>query len=171
MTAGSSRERSLDRVAGETVDLLVIGAGILGASTALAAASAGARVAVVDRGDLAGATSSASSKLLHGGLRYLEMGDVGQVLRSHSERWATARVMAPQLAAPTPFLVPVFLREMPWHPIEERPVRFSTTPSPGDFDYTQLAPSGYEIALCSKLCTPLVCASPNSWGCASRTSA
>src|SRR6478609_6788349 len=107
MTAGSSRERSLDRVAGETVDLLVIGAGILGASTALAAASAGARVAVVDRGDLAGATSSASSKLLHGGLRYLEMGDVGQVLRSHSERWATARVMAPQLAAPTPFLVPV----------------------------------------------------------------
>jgi len=107
MTAGFSRERSLDRVAGETVDLLVIGAGILGASTALAAASAGARVAVVDRGDLAGATSSASSKLLHGGLRYLEMGDVGQVLRSHSERWATARVMAPQLAAPTPFLVPV----------------------------------------------------------------
>ena len=67
----------MDRVAGETIDLLVIGAGILGASTALAAASAGARVAVVDRGDLAGATSSASSKLLHGGLRYLEMGDVG----------------------------------------------------------------------------------------------
>jgi glycerol-3-phosphate dehydrogenase len=97
----------MDRVAGERFDLLVIGAGILGASTALAAASAGARVAVVDRGDLAGATSSASSKLLHGGLRYLEMGDVAQVLRSHSERWATARVMAPQLAVSTRFLVPV----------------------------------------------------------------
>ncbi|MDX6523270.1 MAG: glycerol-3-phosphate dehydrogenase, partial [Gaiellales bacterium] len=64
-------------MAGGSFDLLVIGAGVIGASTAWAAARAGARVAVVDQGDIAGATSSASSKLLHGGLRYLAMGDLG----------------------------------------------------------------------------------------------
>lgn len=61
----------------------MIGAGVIGAATAWAAARAGARVAVVDRGDIAGATSSASSKLLHGGLRYLAMGDIGLVREAH----------------------------------------------------------------------------------------
>jgi glycerol-3-phosphate dehydrogenase len=104
---GRPREASLDRLAGGEVDLLVIGAGVVGAATALAAAAAGARVAVVDRGDVAGATSSASSKLLHGGLRYLGMGDVALVRQSHAERQANARVVAPHLARPMTFMVPV----------------------------------------------------------------
>ena len=89
------------------VDLLVIGAGIIGASTAWAAARAGASVAVVDRGGIAGATSSASSKLLHGGLRYLAMGDIGLVREAHAERRLNAQVVAPHLVWPLSFLVPV----------------------------------------------------------------
>ena len=85
----------------------MIGAGVIGASTAWAAARTGASVAVVDRGDIAGATSSASSKLLHGGLRYLAMGDIGLVREAHAERRINARVVAPHLVAPLPFLVPV----------------------------------------------------------------
>ena len=87
-------------------DLLVIGAGAIGAATAWAAARAGARVAVVDRGDLGAATSSASTKLLHGGLRYLAMGDVRLVREAHLERLRTARV-APHLADPLRFIVPL----------------------------------------------------------------
>src|SRR5690348_11104347 len=71
MVLGGRREQSLDRLSGARVDVLVIGGGAIGASTALHAARAGATVALVDRGDLAGGTSSASSKLVHGGLRYL----------------------------------------------------------------------------------------------------
>jgi glycerol-3-phosphate dehydrogenase len=95
------------RLDGASVDLLVVGAGIVGASTAWAAARAGARVAVVDRGDLAGATSSASSKLLHGGLRYLAMGDIGLVREAHAERRVNAEVIAPHLVSPLDFLVPI----------------------------------------------------------------
>jgi glycerol-3-phosphate dehydrogenase len=80
---------------------------VIGAATAWAAARTGASVAVVDRGDIAGATSSASSKLLHGGLRYLAMGDVGLVREAHAERRVNARVVAPHLVRSLPFLVPV----------------------------------------------------------------
>ncbi len=62
---------------------------------------------MVDRGDVAGATSSASSKLVHGGLRYLELGDVKTVREAHSERRANAEVIAPHLVRPLRFLVPV----------------------------------------------------------------
>src|SRR6266581_9101 len=93
--AARRREDALDRLAGGAFDLLVIGAGAIGAATAWHAAAAGARVAVVDRGDIAGATSSASSKLMHGGLRYLAMGDVGLVRRAHAERRLHARLIAP----------------------------------------------------------------------------
>jgi glycerol-3-phosphate dehydrogenase len=85
----------------------VIGAGAIGAATAWLAAESGASVAIVDRGDVAGATSSASSKLLHGGLRYLGMGDVGLVRQAHAERRANAEVVAPHLVTPLEFVVPV----------------------------------------------------------------
>ena len=85
----------------------MVGAGIIGASTAWAAARAGATVAVVDQGDIAGATSSASSKLLHGGLRYLAMGDVGLVREAHAERRVNAEVIAPHLVTPLDFVVPI----------------------------------------------------------------
>src|SRR5689334_17793350 len=107
MVPGGRRELALDRLASGAFDLLVIGAGAIGAATAWHAAAAGARVAVVDRGDLAGATSGASSKLMHGGLRYLAMGDLWLVGQAHAERQAHARVIAPHLVRPLDFVVPV----------------------------------------------------------------
>jgi glycerol-3-phosphate dehydrogenase len=103
----SQRDDQLERLSGGPFDLLVIGAGAIGAATAWYAALAGARVAVVDRGDVAAATSSASSKLMHGGLRYLAMGDVGLVREAHRERRAHARTVAPHLVQPLEFVVPV----------------------------------------------------------------
>ena len=79
----------MDRVAAITelgsrsFDLLVIGGGIIGAGIAEAASAHGLDVALVERGDFASATSSASSKLIHGGLRYLQMGDVRLVREAH----------------------------------------------------------------------------------------
>ena len=101
------REDVLARLGSERFDLLVIGAGAIGSATAWAAARAGARVAVVDAHDLAGGTSSASSKLLHGGLRYLAMGDLRLVREAHHERWFNATVVAPHLVEPLPFVVPL----------------------------------------------------------------
>ena len=89
-------------------DLLVVGGGIIGCAVAWLGARAGLRVALVERGDLAGETSSASSKLIHGGLRYLQMGDIGLVREAHAERHALARVVAPHLVRPRAFLVPVY---------------------------------------------------------------
>ena len=95
-------------LAGKRFDLLVVGGGIIGCAIAWLGARAGASVALVERGDLAGATSSASSKLIHGGLRYLQMGDIGLVREAHAERQALARVVAPHLVRPRAFLVPVY---------------------------------------------------------------
>ena len=83
-----TRDRLLDRLDGGSVDLLVVGAGIVGSRVAYEAAHAGLRVALVDAGDFGGATSSASSKLVHGGLRYLATGDVRLVRQLHAERLA-----------------------------------------------------------------------------------
>ncbi|WP_025274556.1 glycerol-3-phosphate dehydrogenase/oxidase [Haloglycomyces albus] len=91
-----------------TFDVLVIGGGILGLSTAWTAARSGLRVAVVDRGDFAGATSSASSKLVHGGLRYMAMGQVGLVRENHQARRELADHLAPHLVRPMPFMVPLY---------------------------------------------------------------
>jgi glycerol-3-phosphate dehydrogenase len=102
-----TRSERLERLAAETFDVLVIGGGAIGASTAWAAARAGARVALVDRGDAAGATSSASSKLVHGGLRYLGLGDVGLVREAHRERRWNARLVAPHLVRPLRFILPI----------------------------------------------------------------
>ncbi|MFF2022632.1 FAD-dependent oxidoreductase [Streptomyces sp. NPDC058171] len=108
--AGSqpSRAETREQLSRATYDLLVIGGGILGISTAWHAAQSGLRVALVDAADFAGATSSASSKLLHGGLRYLQTGAVKLVAENHFERRAVSREVAPHLANPLTFYLPVY---------------------------------------------------------------
>ncbi|MEZ7006506.1 FAD-dependent oxidoreductase [Streptomyces sp. AD55] len=103
-----SRAETRELLSRASYDLLVIGGGILGLSTAWHAAQSGLRVAVVDAGDFAGATSSASSKLLHGGLRYLQTGAVRLVAENHFERRAVSRRVAPHLARPLTFYLPVY---------------------------------------------------------------
>src|SRR5919107_2914673 len=104
----ASRAETREQLAKASYDLLVIGGGILGISTAWHAAQSGLRVALVDAGDFAGATSSASSKLLHGGLRYLQTGAVRLVAENHFERRAVSRQVAPHLANPLTFYLPVY---------------------------------------------------------------
>jgi glycerol-3-phosphate dehydrogenase len=89
------------------VDVLVVGAGATGAGVALDAASRGLSVVCVDRGDLASGTSSKSSKLIHGGLRYLESYDVGLVYEGVNERQLLQR-LAPHLVRPMEFVYPIF---------------------------------------------------------------
>ncbi|OAH11188.1 glycerol-3-phosphate dehydrogenase/oxidase [Streptomyces jeddahensis] len=103
-----SRAETREQLSQATYDLLVIGGGILGISTAWHAAQSGLRVALVDAGDFAGATSSASSKLLHGGLRYLQTGAVKLVAENHFERRAVSRQVAPHLSNPLTFYLPVY---------------------------------------------------------------
>ena len=93
-------------VVGEAFDLLIVGGGIYGAWTALEASLQGYRVALVERGAWASGTSRASSKLIHGGLRYLEHGDVGLVRKSLRERARLLR-LAPHRVRPIRFLIPV----------------------------------------------------------------
>ncbi len=88
-----------------TVDLLVVGGGIHGAGIARDAAGRGLSVLLVEQGDLAGATSSASSKLAHGGLRYLELGDFRLVREALRERETLMRI-APHLVWPLQFFLP-----------------------------------------------------------------
>jgi glycerol-3-phosphate dehydrogenase len=98
-------KRSLEALAGQAFDLLVVGGGITGAGVALDAATRGLRVAVLDKGDFGSGTSSISSKLVHGGLRYLEHGDLRLVYEALRER---ARLLrnAPHLVWPLPFVLP-----------------------------------------------------------------
>jgi glycerol-3-phosphate dehydrogenase len=102
------RASTLERLRSETFDLLVIGAGIVGARVAFEAARAGANVALLDRGDFGGATSSASSKLIHGGLRYLQLRDFGLVREAHAERRALLHRVAPHLVRPLTLVLPVY---------------------------------------------------------------
>jgi glycerol-3-phosphate dehydrogenase len=88
-------------------DLLIVGGGITGAGVALDAASRGLRVALIDKGDFASATSSASSKLIHGGLRYLEHGQLGLVYESLHDRRLLLR-NAPHLVRPLRFILPYY---------------------------------------------------------------
>lgn len=88
-------------------DIVIIGGGITGAGAARDAALRGLRVALFEKGDFACGTSSKSSKLIHGGLRYLEQAELGLVFESVSERLVQMH-MAPHLVRPLPFLVPVF---------------------------------------------------------------
>ena len=109
------RDDAIERLASRPFDLLVIGGGIVGAGIAEAATAHGLDVALVDRGDFGGATSSASSKLIHGGLRYLRLGDVGLVREAHRERRLLMRVLAPHLVRRLPFLFPLY-EDGPYRP-------------------------------------------------------
>ncbi len=108
-TAGQVRRtRALEQLAETEFDLLVIGGGIIGSRIAYEAARAGLRTALVDAGDFGGATSSASSKMIHGGLRYLAMYDFGLVHEAHLERRALLHHVAPHLVNRLPFLLPLY---------------------------------------------------------------
>jgi glycerol-3-phosphate dehydrogenase len=107
-TRSSDRGRSFGRLATEQFDLLVIGGGIVGAAVAAQAAGFGLAVALVDRADFGSATSSASSKLIHGGLRYLRMGDFRLVREALSEGQALMETVAPHLVQRLPFVLPVY---------------------------------------------------------------
>src|SRR5690349_3398855 len=102
-----SRPSELAAAAAEELDVLVVGMGATGAGVALDAASRGLRVAVLDKGDLASGTSSKSSKLVHGGLRYLENYEFGLVREGVVERQLLMR-LAPHLVRPMDFLYPVW---------------------------------------------------------------
>src|SRR5713101_3589745 len=105
-----ARERGavLDRLAAERFDVLVIGGGVTGAGAALDAASRGLRVALVEARDLASGTSSRSSKLIHGGLRYLEQFDFKLVYEALRERDLLVSKLAPHLVRPVSFLYPLY---------------------------------------------------------------
>jgi len=90
-----------------TFDVIVIGAGINGAGIARDAAMRGLKVLLLDKGDIGGGTSSWSTRLIHGGLRYLEHGEVGLVRESLRER-ACLMNIAPHLVRPLPLLVPIY---------------------------------------------------------------
>jgi glycerol-3-phosphate dehydrogenase len=88
-------------------DIIVIGGGIVGAGIARDAALRGLKCVLFEKGDYASGTSSKSSKLVHGGLRYLEQGEIGLVFESVSERRVQTQV-APHLVRPLPFLIPIY---------------------------------------------------------------
>lgn len=104
------RADALQRLAAEQFDVLVVGGGITGAGVALDAATRGLRTALVERDDFASGTSSKSSKLVHGGLRYLQQREVGLVYEGLAERQVALR-NAPHLVRVLPFLIPVLTRD------------------------------------------------------------
>jgi len=106
-TGTFDRATALARLASERFDVLVIGGGITGAGVALDAASRGLRTALVERDDFASGTSSRSSKMIHGGLRYLQHGDVRLVYQALRERHRLVR-NAPHLVSIEPILLPLF---------------------------------------------------------------
>ena len=110
MASTLNREKSLARFRGDEFDLAIIGAGINGAAAARDAAMRGLRVALIDRGDFAGATSSRSSKLIHGGFRYLPQRQFKLVYEALRERERLRHRTAPHLVHPIKFLFPVYRR-------------------------------------------------------------
>ncbi|HRV60341.1 MAG TPA: FAD-dependent oxidoreductase, partial [Solirubrobacterales bacterium] len=106
------RDQSLEEIAGSHFEVVVIGGGITGAGVALDAASRGYSVALLEGRDYGIGTSSRSSKMVHGGLRYLENFDVGLVREALLERQLLVE-LAPHLVYPTPFVVPTFGEDKP----------------------------------------------------------
>ncbi len=102
------RDEAIRALTAEPLDVLVVGGGITGAGAALDAASRGLRVGLVESRDLAAGTSSRSSKLIHGGLRYLEQGDFKLVREALRERDLLVSSLAPHLVRPVPFLYPLY---------------------------------------------------------------
>lgn len=105
----ADRTRSLERLGHDSFDVVVVGGGITGAGVLLDAAGRGLRAALVERNDFAAGTSSRSSKLVHGGLRYLDQKEFRLVYEALAERQRLLR-NAPHLVEPQPFLFPVFAR-------------------------------------------------------------
>ncbi len=101
------RQRSLDRMAHETFDVVIVGGGVTGAGAALDAATRGLSVALIEQRDWAAGTSSRSSKLIHGGLRYLEQGDIGLVREAKREQALLLGRLCPHLVTPVAFLYPL----------------------------------------------------------------
>jgi len=101
------RERYLNQMAGEELDLLVIGGGITGAGIAWDASVRGMKTGLLEMNDVASGTSSRSTKLIHGGLRYLKQGEVNLVREVGSER-ALLHKSAPHLVDPIPMLLPIY---------------------------------------------------------------
>jgi len=131
------RDSAISQLAGEKFDSLVIGGGVTGVGAALDAASRGLRVALIESQDIAAGTSSRSSKLIHGGLRYLEQYDFKLVREALHERELMVSSLSPHLVKPVGFLFPLtekfkertyvgaglalydalrgFQRALPWH--------------------------------------------------------
>src|SRR5690242_9860487 len=99
--------RNIDSFKEVFFDLLIVGGGITGAGVALDAVLRGLRVGLIDKGDFASGTSSASSKLIHGGLRYLEHGDFRLVYEALHERRLLLE-NAPHLVHPLRFVIPFY---------------------------------------------------------------
>ncbi|MCK7626298.1 glycerol-3-phosphate dehydrogenase/oxidase [Streptomyces sp. RS10V-4] len=108
----AQRAKALTRMAERELDVLVVGGGVVGAGTALDAATRGLDTGLVEARDWASGTSSRSSKLVHGGLRYLEMLDFALVREALKERGLLLHRLAPHLVRPVPFLYP--LRHRGW---------------------------------------------------------
>jgi glycerol-3-phosphate dehydrogenase len=105
-----SRATALDAMGAAELDVLVVGGGVTGAGAALDAVSRGLSTALLEQRDFASGTSSRSSKLVHGGLRYLEMFDFGLVHEALEERGLLLTRLAPHLVRPVPFLYPLHHR-------------------------------------------------------------
>src|SRR6202035_1705485 len=101
------RREAIARMAENELDVLVVGGGVVGAGSALDAVTRGLSTAIIEARDWASGTSSRSSKLMHGGLRYLEMLDFGLVNEALHERGLLLNVIAPHLVRPVEFLYPL----------------------------------------------------------------
>ena len=106
MEASAKRKQILHQLAHETFDLVVVGGGITGAGVALDAVARGLKVALVEKSDFASGTSSKSTKLIHGGLRYLKNLEIGLVRESGTER-AVVHKLAPHLVRPEKMILPI----------------------------------------------------------------
>ena len=109
------RALAWERLGAEQFDVVVIGGGVVGSGCALDAATRGLKVALVEARDFASGTSSRSSKMFHGGLRYLEQLEFGLVREALYERELSLTTLAPHLVKPLPFLFPLT------HRVWERP--------------------------------------------------
>ena len=105
-----SRAEAWRRLSEETFDVVIVGGGVVGTGSAVDAATRGLNVAVVEARDFAAGTSSRSSKMFHGGLRYLEQLDFGLVAEALHERELSMTRLAPHLVTPLKFLFPLTRR-------------------------------------------------------------
>ena len=110
--SSTTRQENAERLAQEEFDLLIIGGGITGVAIARDASLRGFHTALVEKGDFGSGTSSRSTRLIHGGIRYLEYREFKLVFDACSER-RVMRKIAPRLARPLPFLYPLYRGQKP----------------------------------------------------------